>query len=57
MLSAKHNIEIKLNESIDYDLRVVDKFTVINHANLRQDKTDLSPAFDFAKLKSQLALY
>ncbi len=57
MLSAKHKIEIKLNESIDFDLRVLKTHTVINHANVRMDKTDLSPAFDFGKLKTQLALY
>lgn len=55
MLSQKHDIPIRINHSIDFDMSAVDKYTIFNHANVRKDKTDLSPAFDFNKLE-QLTL-
>lgn len=54
-LADKHDLELKLNDNTDFNLKVFESHTVINHSNVRQDKTDLSPAFDFDKLKEQLS--
>jgi N-acetyl-anhydromuramyl-L-alanine amidase AmpD len=54
-IAEKHDLSIKLNESIEFNINVFKTHTVINHANVRLDKTDLSPAFDFEKLKKYLA--
>jgi N-acetyl-anhydromuramyl-L-alanine amidase AmpD len=53
-IADKHDLKIVLNESLDFNMKVLDTHTIINHANVRQDKTDLSPAFDFAKLKQYM---
>ncbi len=56
-LADKHDLELKINESIELNTKVFDTHNIINHANVRQDKSDLSPAFDFNKLKEFLSLY
>ncbi len=49
-LAKKHNIIINPTKNIEYDLNVFDKYTLITHTNVRRDKTDLSPAFDWSKI-------
>jgi N-acetyl-anhydromuramyl-L-alanine amidase AmpD len=53
-IADKHDLKLTINESIEFDYSVFEKYTVINHANVRRDKTDLSPAFDFSKLKNAI---
>ncbi len=55
-IAQKHEIKLTLNENLDFNPKILDTHTIINHANVRQDKTDLSPAFDFQKLKQYLSL-
>jgi N-acetyl-anhydromuramyl-L-alanine amidase AmpD len=54
-LSEKHDIALSIKADLEYDLSVFDTHTVLNHAQVRRDKTDLSPAFDFAKLQTLLS--
>ena len=53
-LSIAHNIELKIKADLEFNLNVFNTHTVLNHAQVRLDKTDLSPAFDFNKLQKLL---
>lgn len=53
-LLTRFNLPGTINKNLDYDktLAVADNFTIFTHANVRADKSDLSPAFDFGKLNT-----
>ena len=48
-LAEKHKIKLNPTNHLNFDLSVFDKNTVITHVNVRKDKTDVSPAFEWAK--------
>lgn len=37
--------------NLDFDPAAPDKYAIYAHCNVRRDKTDLSPAFDFSRIK------
>jgi N-acetyl-anhydromuramyl-L-alanine amidase AmpD len=54
MIRIKYNFPYKPSLNIEFDLSVFDKCTVITHANVRRDKTDVSPAFNWSELNDEL---
>lgn len=53
-LLSRYNLPGTMYTGRDYDakLTIPDKYTIYSHCNVRADKSDLSPAFDFAKLNT-----
>jgi N-acetyl-anhydromuramyl-L-alanine amidase AmpD len=49
-IAKRHDIKLSFAAHLDFDLSVYDKYTVFTHANVRRDKTDVSPAFDFKRI-------
>lgn len=41
--------------SLDFDPTAPDNCTIYSHCNVRRDKSDISPAFDFSQIKLPLA--
>ncbi len=54
-IALKHDIKYKPTNSLDFNLKYLDTHTLITHANVRTDKTDLSPAFNWNRVSNQLA--
>lgn len=51
MLTKKHDIPLQYLVSWQYDKANFNFMGILSHHNLRPDKTDVSPAFDFSKLQ------
>lgn len=49
-LLKKYNLPKTIYKGIDFNPGVVDSYTVYSHCNVRSDKTDVSPAFDFNRI-------
>lgn len=55
-LQKEFNIPSRFNMSLDYDVNNLMFKGIVSHRNLRADKTDVSPAFDYQKLFSFMKL-
>jgi N-acetyl-anhydromuramyl-L-alanine amidase AmpD len=53
-LTLKHNIPINILKDLNFDKQYFNHKGVVSHRNLRADKTDLSPAFDFQSFENLL---
>lgn len=51
VLCDKHNIPYEVITSYQYDKSLLNFKGIISHHNVRSDKTDVSRAFDFTKIK------
>jgi N-acetyl-anhydromuramyl-L-alanine amidase AmpD len=54
-IAIKHDIKLKPSNTLDFNLKLLDTHTLITHANVRTDKTDLSPAFDWKRVANELS--
>lgn len=54
LLCRAHNIPTQVVSTYEYDKTLLDFKGIVSHHNLRQDKSDVSPAFDLIKLQSLL---
>lgn len=52
----RHNLPKTLAPAGGFDMAIPDKYTIYTHHNVRQDKTDLSPAFPWGKFQVLLGL-
>jgi N-acetyl-anhydromuramyl-L-alanine amidase AmpD len=50
ILLGRFNLKPTYCDSLDLDLTAPDRFSIYSHRNVRRDKSDLSPAFDFSRL-------
>ena len=53
-LCEKFNIPKEFDGSFDFNTTYMSKAGIISHCNVREDKTDISPAFDVNKFKDLL---
>lgn len=49
-LMAKFNLPGTMCRTLDFDPNTPSRYTIYHHCNVRRDKSDISPAFDFTKI-------
>jgi len=50
MLLDRFKLEPTICPDLEFNARVADKYSIYAHCNIRRDKSDVSPAFDFQRL-------
>lgn len=53
-LLNKFKLPATMLKSLDFDMTTPDRYTIYQHCNVRRDKSDISPAFDFSKINIQI---
>jgi N-acetyl-anhydromuramyl-L-alanine amidase AmpD len=55
-LAARHGIELSIAPPGVFDMTIPDTYGIYTHHNVRQDKTDLSPAFPWSTFRQLLGV-